>query len=164
MEKRRNCFSRIFSLSLTSGLKLHIHLWNLVVRFIFPQFYKSDISMYGYLRGSIGLRDNESRLKHNLTYHWGSAGGFLLLWYSSGAVWHPRDLQASPYVVSVESSSLPHYKLYLSYICPLWFMNVWKSTRTEQMDALFVYIFFYRSGSWGRGLESYASWSPPVIY
>ena len=32
-------FHNIFNISLTSGVKLHIHLWNMVVRFIF--FYNS---------------------------------------------------------------------------------------------------------------------------
>ena len=33
-------FRNIFNVSLTSGVKLHIHLWNVVVRFIFcPQIY-----------------------------------------------------------------------------------------------------------------------------
>ena len=43
-------FSTIFSIYLTSGVKLHIHLWNVVVRFIlFPQFYTSDTSRYRYI-------------------------------------------------------------------------------------------------------------------
>ena len=35
----------------TSGVKLHIHLWNVAVRFIyfFPQFCKSDMSRHKYL-------------------------------------------------------------------------------------------------------------------
>ena len=60
-------FSTIFSLLyLTSGFKLHIHLLNVVVRFIV--FFNSenlicrgtDISKY--FRESLGLRYNESRL------------------------------------------------------------------------------------------------------
>ena len=40
-------FSTIFSnISLSSGVKLHIHLWNVVVRFILPHFCKSDMSRY----------------------------------------------------------------------------------------------------------------------
>ena len=72
VEKRRNkekflLFSTIFSIYLlTSGVKLHIHLLNVVVRFIV--FLNSanlicqgtDISKYS--RESLGLRDNESRL------------------------------------------------------------------------------------------------------
>ena len=33
----------------TTGVKLHIHLWNVVVPFFSPQFCKSDMSRYGYL-------------------------------------------------------------------------------------------------------------------
>ena len=63
-------FSTIFSIYLlTSGVKLHIHLLNVVVRFIV--FLNSanlicrgtDISKYS--RESLGLRDNESRLYLN---------------------------------------------------------------------------------------------------
>ena len=43
-------FHNIFKLSLTSGVKLHIYLCNMVVRlFCFSQFCKSDMSRYGYL-------------------------------------------------------------------------------------------------------------------
>ena len=73
MEKRRNCSSNFFSfplyyiyIFLTSGVKLHIHLLNVVVRFIV--FLTSatlicrgtDISKY--FRESLGIRGNESRL------------------------------------------------------------------------------------------------------
>ena len=72
VEKRRNeekflLFSTIFSIYLlTSGVKLHIHLLNVVVRFIV--FLNSanlicqgtDISKYS--SEILGLRDNESRL------------------------------------------------------------------------------------------------------
>ena len=59
------CLHNIFNISLTSGVKFHIHLWNVVVSFIFPQFCKSDMSRYGYtkyFRQSLGRRDKESRL------------------------------------------------------------------------------------------------------
>ena len=65
-------FSTIFSIYiLTSGVKLHIHLLNVVVRFIV--FVNSanlicrrtDISKYS--RESLGLRDNESRLYFGLS-------------------------------------------------------------------------------------------------
>ena len=42
-------FRTISNVSLTSGIKLHIHLWNMVVRFIFLQFWKADMSRYGSL-------------------------------------------------------------------------------------------------------------------
>ena len=45
--------------------------------------------------------------------HLDSTGGFLLLQYSSGVVWQPRDLQMSQHIVSVVSSSLLHYRFYL---------------------------------------------------
>ena len=72
MEKRRNSpiFYNIFNISLTSGVKLHIQLLNLVVRFIVFLtsaaliFRGTDISMC--FRGSLGIRDNESRLYMNL--------------------------------------------------------------------------------------------------
>ena len=61
-------FSTIFSIYiyLTSGVKLHIHLWNVVVPSIFLLnsanliCRSSDISKY--FRESLGVRDNESRL------------------------------------------------------------------------------------------------------
>ena len=73
MEKRRNCsgaisllFHIILYIFLTSGVKLHIHLLNVIVRFIV--FLTSatlicrgtDISKC--FRESLGIRDNESRL------------------------------------------------------------------------------------------------------
>ena len=45
--------------------------------------------------------------------HRGSTGGFLLLQYPSGVVLQLRDIQMSQHVVSVESSYLIHYRLYL---------------------------------------------------
>ena len=42
-------FHNIFNISLTSWAKLHIHLLNVVVRFIFSQFCNFDMSRYGYL-------------------------------------------------------------------------------------------------------------------
>ena len=57
-------------MSLTSGVKLHIHLLNVVVRFIVFLtsatliFRGTDISKYS--RESLGIRDNESRLYFNL--------------------------------------------------------------------------------------------------
>ena len=57
MEKRRNCsfgaisplYHNIFNISRISRVQLHIHLLNVVIRFIFPQFCNSDMSRYGYL-------------------------------------------------------------------------------------------------------------------
>ena len=59
-------FHNIFNLCLTSAVKLYIHLWNMLVRFIF--FLSSanlicqgtDISKY--FRESLGFRDNKSWL------------------------------------------------------------------------------------------------------
>ena len=57
MEKRRNCssswaishlFHIIFNMSLSSGVKVHIHFWNAFVRFIFSSIRKFDMSRYGY--------------------------------------------------------------------------------------------------------------------
>ena len=71
MEKRRNCsplFHNIFNISLTSGVKLHIHLLNVVVRFIVYLssatliFRGTEISKC--FRESLGIRDNESRLMY----------------------------------------------------------------------------------------------------
>ena len=59
-------FHNIFNISLTSGVKLHIHLLNVVVRFIIFLtsatliFRGTDISKC--FRESLGIRDNESRL------------------------------------------------------------------------------------------------------
>ena len=47
----------------------------------------------------------------------GSAGSFVLFRYFSSVVLHPRDLQVSQYVVSLESSSLIHHGSYSSYGC-----------------------------------------------
>ena len=64
-------FSTIFSICLTSGVKLHIHLLNMVVRFIvfFTSatliFRGTDISKC--FRKSLGIRDNQSRL-YRLTF------------------------------------------------------------------------------------------------
>ena len=59
-------FLSIFNMSLTSGVKLHIHLWNVVVRFIFflnsANLVCRDTDTSKHLRESLGLRDNESRL------------------------------------------------------------------------------------------------------
>ena len=83
-------FHSIFNISLTSGVKLNIHLWNVVVRVILPQFYKSDTLRYG-------LRDNESRLYIIIAYmnsegqhqHANSHSGRC---YSSRCVWTAMKL------------------------------------------------------------------------
>ena len=65
-EEKTSLFHNIFSISLTSGVKLHIHLLNVVVRSIVFLtsatliFRGTDISKC--FRGSLGIRDNESRL------------------------------------------------------------------------------------------------------
>ena len=48
---------------LTSAVKLHIHLLNVVVQFVFLTL-NSDMLRYGYLcfNESLGIRDNESQL------------------------------------------------------------------------------------------------------
>ena len=59
-------FHNIFNMSLTSGVKLHIHLLNVVVRFIvflicaIQIFRGTDISKC--FRESLVVRDNDSRL------------------------------------------------------------------------------------------------------
>ena len=56
-------FSTMFSIHLTSGVKLHIHLWN--VDLFFLQFCKSEMrgtDITKYFRKSLRLRDNVSRL------------------------------------------------------------------------------------------------------
>ena len=69
MEKRRNCslFSTLFYIYifLPSGVKLHIHLLNVVVLFIVfltlsTLCQGTDISKY--FSEPLGIRDNESRL------------------------------------------------------------------------------------------------------
>ena len=42
-------FYNIFNISRISRVKLHIHLLNVVVRFIFSSILQSDMSRYGYL-------------------------------------------------------------------------------------------------------------------
>ena len=53
VEKRRNCSSfphYFIDIFLTSGVKLHIYLLNVVVQFIvFLNSLNSDMSKYGYL-------------------------------------------------------------------------------------------------------------------
>ena len=64
-------FHNIFNISLTSGIKWHIRLWNMFFFFyFFLQFCKSDTSRYGYLevlQRILGIWNNESRLY--FTYH-----------------------------------------------------------------------------------------------
>ena len=73
MEKRRNCssgaispiFHNIFNMSLSSGVKLNIHLWNVVVRVISAsalQICYVEVRILKYFRESLGLQDNESWL------------------------------------------------------------------------------------------------------
>ena len=78
MDKRRNCFldcsseaiwplfHNIFNISLSSGVKLHIHLLNVVVRFIVLLTSATLIfrgtDFLKCFRESLGIRDNESRL------------------------------------------------------------------------------------------------------
>ena len=59
-------FPQYFNVPLISGVKLHIYLWNMVVRFIFflnsanLVYRGTDISKY--FKESLGLRDNEIRI------------------------------------------------------------------------------------------------------
>ena len=53
-------FHNIFSISLTSGVKLHIHLWNVVVRFIF-----FSILQIWYVKVRISLNISESPFLNN---------------------------------------------------------------------------------------------------
>ena len=74
MEKRRNCslgaisplFHIILYIFLASGVKLHIHLSSVVVRFIVFLTSATLISrgtdISKHFRESLGIRDNESRL------------------------------------------------------------------------------------------------------
>ena len=73
MEKRRYCFlgaisplfHNIFNISLTSEVKLYIHLVNVVVRFIISsilQIYYVEIRISRSILESLGLRDNTIRL------------------------------------------------------------------------------------------------------
>ena len=59
-------FHNIFNISVTSGGKLHIHLLNVVVRFI-VFFYSTALIYQGMdilkcFKETLGIRDNESRL------------------------------------------------------------------------------------------------------
>ena len=74
-------FHIIVYIFLTSGVKLHIHLLNVVVQFIvfltLSILICRDTDMSKYFSESLGIRDNESRLKsffclvagHSLEYH-----------------------------------------------------------------------------------------------
>ena len=69
--------------------------------------------------------------------HRGSTGGFLQ--YSSGVVCQPRDLQMSQQVVSVESSSLLHYRLYLWFICcPQCYMDELEDLHADRTNICFT--------------------------
>ena len=64
-------FSQYFAISLTSRVQLHINLLNVVVRICFLNSAtlicrSTDISKY--LRESLGIRDNESRLYFSKIY------------------------------------------------------------------------------------------------
>ena len=61
MEKRRN-FHNIFNISLTSGVKLYNHLWNMVVRFIF-----SSILQIWYVEVRISRSISEGSLDFEIT-------------------------------------------------------------------------------------------------
>ena len=64
MAKRRN----IFNVSLTSGVKLHIYLWNVIVRFIFSsilQIWYVEIQISRSCSESIGLWYNGSAVLRN---------------------------------------------------------------------------------------------------
>ena len=66
MVKRRNwsssLFRNIFNISLTSGVKLHIHLWNVVVRYIF-----SSVLQIWYAEVRIPRSISESTLDFEIT-------------------------------------------------------------------------------------------------
>ena len=57
-------FHNIFYISLPIRVKIHIHLLNVIFRFIFSRFCKSDTSRYGYLKlfqrvpWTLGLRES----------------------------------------------------------------------------------------------------------
>ena len=59
-------FHNIFNKSLASGVKLHIHLWNMAVQFIFSLILQFCLSRYGLSRSIsesyFGLRDYTSQL------------------------------------------------------------------------------------------------------
>ena len=55
-------FHNIFNISLNSGVKLHIHLWNVVVRFIF-----SSILQIWYVKVRISRSISESPLDFEIT-------------------------------------------------------------------------------------------------
>ena len=79
VEKRRNCsqvFHSIFNISLTSGFKLHFHMWNVVLPLMFS--FSANLICRGsdiakYLRESLGLRDNESVLYQNSLFEKGDS-------------------------------------------------------------------------------------------
>ena len=72
-------FPQYVHILLTSGVKLHIHLINVVVRVIF--FFLDSANLIGrgtdilkYFRESLGLRDKMSRLYFTLPGPFGSFG------------------------------------------------------------------------------------------
>ena len=90
-------FHNIFNRALTSGVKLHIHLLNVVVRFIVFLtsatliFRGTDISKY--YRESLGLRDNESLLYIKTSFQFKSA--VMNSWHSGIVVSVTRILSPS---------------------------------------------------------------------
>ena len=63
-------FHNMFNISPTSGVRLHIHLLNVVVRFnlfSFLQIWYVEVRISRSISESIGVRDNESRLYYDLS-------------------------------------------------------------------------------------------------
>ena len=61
-------FHTIFNISLTSQVKLHIHLWNVVVRFVVSsnlQIQYVEVRISRIISESLGLQDNKSTVLSN---------------------------------------------------------------------------------------------------
>ena len=86
--------------------------------------------------------------------------GFLLLEYSSGGVWHPRDLQVSRRCFCWVLIFVSLYALTVIYWLPV-MINRWDKRLPSAPNIYMIYHY----GSWGRELGSRkVSLSPPVIY
>ena len=79
-------------------VKLHIHLWSVAIRFIFPQFCKSDMSRYGYLEIFQSLLDFEITRVDLL---------FGRVWQTSRVIWSIYLASLSLVMAVMRRSQLP---------------------------------------------------------
>ena len=123
METRRKIsplFHSIFTISLTSEVKLHIHLWNVVVWFIL-----SSILQIWYVEVRISWKYFRESIGQDLTVF-----GFCLMWITEAVI----RLFGSVYLVNTcllgNKFSRWHFKIFFLFFplcmkCQILFSNVW---------------------------------------